>query len=54
MKESGETQKPLADPDSRLMLANGKADVCYNVQTAVDAKHKMTAAYEAAGGGNGL
>jgi hypothetical protein len=31
------------------MLANGKMDVCYNVQTAVDAKHKLIAAFE----GNG-
>jgi len=41
MSESGETQKSLTDPDSRLMMANGKMDVCYNVQSAVDSKNKM-------------
>ena len=41
LEETGETQKSLTDPDSRLMLANGKMDVCYNVQTAVDAKNKL-------------
>jgi hypothetical protein len=46
LKESGETQKSLTDGDSRLMLANGKMDVCYNVQTAVDAKHKLIAEFE--------
>ena len=38
---SGQTQKSLTDPDSRLMKANGKMDVCYNVQVAADSKHKM-------------
>jgi hypothetical protein len=28
------------------MLANGKMDVCYNVQTAVDAKNKLIAEFE--------
>jgi len=41
LAETGETQKSLTDPESRLMPANGKMDVCYNVQTAVDAKHKL-------------
>jgi transposase len=41
LKTSGQTQKSLTDPDSRYMLANGKADICYNVQTSVDAKNKM-------------
>jgi transposase len=41
LKQNGETQKSLTDPDSRLMMANGKLDVCYNVQTAVDSKNKM-------------
>jgi hypothetical protein len=41
MDRSGEKQKSLTDGDSRLMPANGKMDVCYNVQTAVDAKHKL-------------
>jgi hypothetical protein len=28
------------------MLANGKTDVCYNVQTAADAKNKLIAGFE--------
>ena len=43
---TGETQKSLTDPESRLMLSNGKMDVCYNVQTAVDAKNKMIVDFE--------
>ena len=46
MEESGETQKSLTDDESRLMLANGKMDVCYNVQTAVDSKNKLIAEFE--------
>lgn len=46
MAEQGSTQKSLTDADSRLMLANGKMDVCLNVQTAVDSKHKMVAAFD--------
>jgi transposase len=52
LEESGEHQKSLTDSDSRLMLANGKMDVCYNVQTAVDAKHKLIAAFEVTNDGN--
>jgi transposase len=46
LEKTGETQKSLTDPESRLMLANGKMDVCYNVQTAVDAKNKLIAEFE--------
>jgi hypothetical protein len=46
LAETGETQKSLTDPDSRLMMANGKLDVCYNVQTAVDAKNNLIAEFE--------
>jgi transposase len=46
LEETGETQKSLTDPESRLMLSNGKMDVCYNVQTAVDAKNKMIVEFE--------
>lgn len=46
LQESGNTQKSLTDPDSRLMMANGKLDVCYNIQTAVDSKNKLIADFE--------
>lgn len=46
LRESGNTQKSLTDPDSRLMMANGKLDVCYNIQTAVDSKNKLIADFE--------
>jgi len=41
---SGETVRSLTDPDSRPMMSEGRIEVCYNVQTAVDAKHKLIVA----------
>ena len=47
LEQTGEPQKSLTDPESRLMMmANGKTDVCYNIQTAVDAKNKLIADFE--------
>jgi len=46
LEKSGETQKSLTDSDSRLMKANGKMDVCYNVQTVVDSAHKLIVDFE--------
>jgi len=46
LTETGETQKSLTDGDSRLMQANGKMEVCYNVQTAVDSKNKLIVEFE--------
>lgn len=46
LKESGEKQVSLTDPDSRLMPVGLATEVCYNVQTAVDAKHKLIVAHE--------
>jgi Transposase domain (DUF772) len=45
---SGEAQLSLTAPDSRAMkLGKGRGtEVCYNVQTAVDAKHKLSLAWE--------
>jgi transposase len=43
---SGETALSLTDPDSRSMMSRGRIEVCYNVQTAVDAKHKLIVAEE--------
>ena len=53
LERSGEKQKSLADPDSRLMTPNGRAmDACYNAQTAVDAKHKPIADFAVSSQGN--
>jgi len=41
---TGETARSLTDPDSRPMLSGGRVEVCYNVQTAVDAQHKLIVA----------
>jgi len=46
LAQTGATQKSLTDPDSRMMMANGKMDVCYNVQTAIDEKNKLIAEFE--------
>ena len=46
LKESSETQISLTDPDSRAMLNNQKIEVCYNVQTTVDSKHKLIVDHE--------
>ena len=46
LAQTGQTQKSLTDSDSRLMKANGKMDVCYNVQTAVDSKNKLIVEFE--------
>lgn len=46
MKETGNTQKSLTDPEARLMKNNGKLEVCYNVQTAVDSKNHLIADFE--------
>jgi transposase len=46
LEESGESQISMTDPDARLMHTNKGADVCYNLQTAVDSKHKLIVAVE--------
>lgn len=48
LRSSGQAQLSLTDPESRAMK-RGKGrgtEVCYNVQTAVDAKHKLIVACE--------
>jgi transposase len=54
LEKAGETQKSLTDSESRLMLANGKMDVCYNVQTAVDAKHKLIVDFDVTNNANDM
>jgi transposase len=46
LEESGETQISLTDPDSRMMNTTGGKDVAYNVQIAVDSKHKLIVTHE--------
>jgi hypothetical protein len=44
-----ESEVSTVDPESRLMKQGGDGrtlDVCYNVQTAVDAKHHLISAFE--------
>jgi hypothetical protein len=41
LDRTGEDQISLTDPDSRAMAAHTKAGVGYNIQVAVDAKHKL-------------
>jgi transposase len=46
LERSGQDQLSLTDPDSRSMKGGngGGTAVCYNVQTAVDAQHKLIVA----------
>ena len=46
LKEQGKTQVCITDPDSRSMKNNGKFEVCFNLQAAVDSKHKLFVAVE--------
>lgn len=41
LKETGESQLCVTDPDAKSMKNNGKHEVCFNVQTAVDSKFKL-------------
>jgi transposase len=46
LDRSGEDQISLTDPDSRAMTRMAKVGVGYNVQVAVDTKHKLIAEQE--------
>jgi transposase len=54
LKETGESQVSLTDEDARLMKTSKGSEVSYNVQTVVDSKHKLIAAYEVTNDGNDL
>lgn len=41
LKETGENQLCVTDPDAKSMKNNGKHEVCFNVQTVVDSKYKL-------------
>jgi transposase len=47
LKESGENQISISDPESRqIMIRNNITEVCYNVQTTVDAKNNIPIDYK--------
>lgn len=47
LKATGEKEVSLTDPDSRMMRSsNGKVEVCYNIQSAVDSKEHLIADYD--------
>ena len=52
LEESGETQLSRTDPDARLLSKRGQMIAGYNVQIAVDDKHKLIVASEVVNDGN--
>ena len=52
LKESGETQLSITDADARILSKRGQVVAGYNVQIAVDAKHKLIATSEVVNDGN--
>ena len=47
LKESGETQISVSDPESRqIMLRNNITEIAYNVQTTVDSKNNLLIDYK--------
>jgi hypothetical protein len=52
LEASGETQLSRTDADARLLSKNGQTVAGYNVQIAVDAKHKLIVASEVVNDGN--
>ena len=52
LKESGETQLSRTDCDARLLSKRGQVVAGYNVQIAVDDKHKLIVASEVVNDGN--
>ena len=53
LQQTGDKQHVATEPEARLMrTARHGYQVCYNVQTAVDAKHALIAAFEVTNDGN--
>lgn len=52
LEETGQTQLSRTDADARLLAKNGQVVAGYNVQIAVDDKHKLIAASEVVNDGN--
>jgi transposase len=46
LKQSGENEISTTDPDARLMANHNNVELSYNVQTTVDAKHKLIADFK--------
>ncbi len=45
LKESGQNEVSMVDPDSRLMKNHGTVEPCYNSHVAVDAKNHLIVDY---------
>jgi hypothetical protein len=54
LERTGESRISLTDPDSRAMAAHLKVGVGYNVQVAVDAKHKLIVEQQVTNAGSDL
>jgi hypothetical protein len=54
LKECGDTQLSLTDADARLLRKQGQVTVGYNVQCAVDDKHKLLVVCDVVNDGNDL
>lgn len=52
LEASGQTQVSRTDPDARLLAKSGQTVAGYNVQIAVDDKHKLIVASEVVNDGN--
>jgi transposase len=52
LETSGETQLSRTDADARLLTKNGQTIAGYNVQAAIDDKHKLIVASEVVNDGN--
>ena len=46
LEQSGESQISMTDPDSRSMKVGQGTDICYNLQIAVDDRHKLIVEHE--------
>jgi transposase len=54
LAQSGETQLSRTDPDARRLSKNGTKVTGYNVQSVVDAKHRLILTHEVTNAGNDL
>lgn len=52
MEAQAATQISQTDPESRRMKLEGRFDVCYNVQIAVDSKHRLIVAHDVTNAAN--